>query len=395
MFDNLKVAFEDKSDWDLSRAYILFKTISKPIISKSITTCIKIAFWLHLPIDSIIKATVYKHFCGGTNIEGSQETIDKLWQSSIGTILDFSAEGKESEEDFNRAMSETILSLQKGKETTSVPFAVFKPTGLIRFELLRKMGDNTKLSKEEEIEKIAFEHRIEKICKISSENKVPVFIDAEESWIQDPIDNISIKMMRKYNTNNTWVFNTIQLYRNDRIEHIKDLIQNAKKNNFFIGLKLVRGAYHEKEIDRSIEMKYPCPVHKLKANTDKDYNLALSICCENLDIISFCAGTHNEKSSTLLTQLLEKHKISKNDDRVYFSQLLGMSDHISYNAAKEGYNVAKYVPYGAVKDVIPYLIRRAEENTSISGQMGRELINIIEEKKRRKKIRNHKPQSHH
>jgi proline dehydrogenase len=395
MFDDLKVAFEDKSDLDLNRAYILFKTISKPVISKSITALTKISMWLNLPINSIIRATVYRHFCGGTNIENSKETIDRLWQSRIGTILDFSAEGKESEEDFNNAMKETISSLQKAKETPSIPFAVFKPTGLVRFKLLKKMSNNTKLSKKENEEKTAFEQRIEKICKISSTNKVPIFIDAEESWIQNPIDNIAIKMMQKFNTENTWIFNTIQLYRIDRIAHIKDLIFNARKNNFLIGLKLVRGAYHKKEIERSMEMGYECPVHKIKEDTDKDYNLALSICCKNIDIVSLCAGTHNEDSSALLIKLLEKHKISKNDDRVHFSQLLGMSDHISYNAAKNGYNVAKYVPYGPVKDVIPYLIRRAEENTSISGQMGRELNNIIAEKKRRKNARNHKLPHHY
>jgi len=384
MFNNIKVAFEDKSDKDLSRAYLLFKTISNPIISKTLTAFVKVAMWLKLPINPIIRATVYKHFCGGTTITNSQDTIDKLWKSHIGTILDFSAEGKENEEDFNRAMNETIASIKKAKTESSIPFSVFKPTGLARFALLEKISSKLKLTKEEEIEKNTFEGRIENICRIASENKVPLFIDAEESWIQNEIDDIAIAMMQKFNKKEAWIFNTLQLYRNDRVAHLEMLLKLAKEKNFFVGLKLVRGAYHEQEIERAKEKGYDCPVHTAKENTDIDYNKALTLCIENIDFVSVCAGTHNEDSSVLLIELLEKHSISKDDKRVYFSQLLGMSDHISYNAAKAGFNVVKYVPYGPVKDVLPYLIRRAEENTSIAGQMGRELTNIIEEKKRRK-----------
>lgn len=384
MFNNIKVAFEDKSDKDLSRAYLLFKTISNPIISKTLTAFVKVAMWLKLPINPIIRATVYKHFCGGTTITNSQDTIDKLWESHIGTILDFSAEGKENEEDFNRAMNETIASIKKAKTESSIPFSVFKPTGLARFALLEKISSKLKLTKEEEIEKNTFEGRIENICRIASENKVPLFIDAEESWIQNEIDDIAIAMMQKFNKKEAWIFNTLQLYRNDRVAHLEMLLKLAKEKNFFVGLKLVRGAYHEQEIERAKEKGYDCPVHTAKENTDIDYNKALTLCIENIDFVSVCAGTHNEDSSELLIELLEKHSISKDDKRVYFSQLLGMSDHISYNAAKAGFNVVKYVPYGPVKDVLPYLIRRAEENTSIAGQMGRELTNIIEEKKRRK-----------
>ena len=384
MFNNIKVAFEDKSDKDLSRAYLLFKTISNPIISKTLTSFVKVAMWLKLPINPIIRATVYKHFCGGTTITNSQDTIDKLWESHIGTILDFSAEGKENEEDFNRAMNETIASIKKAKTESSIPFSVFKPTGMARFALLEKISSKLKLTKEEEIEKKTFEVRIENICRIARENKVPLFIDAEESWIQNGIDDIAISMMQMFNKKEAWIFNTLQLYRNDRVAHLEMLLKLAKEKNFFVGLKLVRGAYHEQEIERAKEKGYDCPVHTAKENTDIDYNKALTLCIENIDFVSVCAGTHNEDSSVLLIELLEKHSISKDDKRVYFSQLLGMSDHISYNAAKAGFNVVKYVPYGPVEDVLPYLIRRAEENTSIAGQMGRELTNIIEEKKRRK-----------
>ncbi len=383
-FENIKVAFADKSDKDLSRAYLLFKTISNPIISNTLTAFIKVAMWLHLPINWAIKATVYKHFCGGTTIENSQATIDKLWESHIGTILDFSAEGKENEEDFNLAMNETIASIQKAKLESSIPFSVFKPTGLARFALLEKISNNSNLTKEEEIEKTIFEGKIENICQTASDNKVSLFIDAEESWIQGAIDDIAIKMMQKFNKNEACIFNTLQLYRNDRVDHLEMLLKLATEKKFFVGLKLVRGAYHQQEIERAKEKGYNCPVHTIKENTDIDYNKTLTLCIENIDFVSVCAGTHNEESSALLVELLKKHNISKDDKRVYFSQLLGMSDHISYNAAKEGFNVVKYVPYGPVKDVLPYLIRRAEENTSIAGQMGRELTNIIEEKKRRR-----------
>ena len=384
MFNNLKVAFADKSDKDLNRAYLLFKTISNPLVSKTLSIIIKASIALRIPINNIVRATIYKHFCGGTTIENSKSTIDKLWKFGIGTILDFSAEGKESEEEFNLVMNETITSLNKAKKEKNIPFAVFKPTGLARFSLLEKIASKKELSSREIKEKKDFENRVENICKVSRKNKIPVFIDAEESWIQDTIDNIALKMMHKFNKKQAYIFNTLQFYRKDRLIYLEKILKQAKKNKFFIGIKLVRGAYYEKEIERAKNMDYNCPVHKTKEKTDLDYNNALKVCVKNIDTISICAGTHNEESSTLLIKLLKQNCISNNDKRIYFSQLLGMSDHISYNAAKKGFNVAKYVPYGPVKEMLPYLIRRAEENTSIAGQMGRELSNIISEKKRRR-----------
>ena len=383
-FNNLKVAFNDKSNNDLKRAYFLFKCMSNPLFSKLLTSLSKFALKLHLPIKSIIKATVYKQFCGGETIEKSQFTIDKLWESKIGTILDFSAEGKESNSDFDRALKQTLASIEKAAISNSIPFSVFKPTGLCKFSLLKKINDCTSLSADDEKERSKYEARVNSICKLAYDKNVAVFIDAEESWIQNAIDNIAEKMMIKYNTKKALIFNTIQLYRNDRIIYLNALLERSK-DKFFVGIKLVRGAYHEQEIVRAKNNNYPCPVHLKKSDTDKDYNQALNICINNIDRIAICAGTHNEDSSHLLANLLEDKGIEKNDDRVYFSQLLGMSDHISYNLSVANYNVSKYVPYGPVKDVIPYLIRRAEENTSIAGQMGRELSNIIAEKQRRKK----------
>ena len=383
-FNNIKNAFSDKSDADLNRAYLLFKSMSNPLLSKLLTGLSQVALKLHLPIKPIIKATVYKQFCGGETIEESQATIDQLWKSKIGTILDFSAEGKESVNDFNRALAQTLASIEKAAISDSIPFSVFKPTGLCKFTLLEKINNNTPLSAEQEIEKQEYEARVNAICQLAHDKNVAVFIDAEESWIQDAIDSIAEQMMAKYNTKKALIYNTIQLYRNDRITYLNTLLERSE-DKFFVGIKLVRGAYHEQEIARSKAKNYPCPVHTLKANTDTDYNTALETCIKNIARVSVCAGTHNENSTQLLANLMENHGIPKNDERVYFSQLLGMSDHISYNLSVANYNASKYVPYGPVKDVMPYLIRRAEENTSIAGQMGRELSNIIAEKQRRKK----------
>ena len=383
-FSNLKVAFSDKTNKDLSRAYFLFKAISNKYISKLLTQSLKLAMALRLPITSVVKATIYKHFCGGITIEDSQSTIDKLWKSRIGTILDFSAERKESDDDFERALQQTLFSIEKATGADSIPFSVFKPTGLIPFALLEKMSDNSPLTIDENKQKKVFINRIDDICNAAATHKVAVFIDAEESWIQDAIDAVALTMMRKYNTQKAWIYNTIQLYRNDKLTYLNQLISTAKTDHFYLGVKLVRGAYHEQEIARAKAKNYLCPVHTIKATTDIDYNAAVELCIQNIDTVSVCAGTHNEESSAYLTQLMETYNIDKEDDRIFFSQLLGMSDHISYNLAKAAYNVSKYVPYGPVKDVLPYLIRRAEENISITGQIGRELNNIIAEKQRRK-----------
>ena len=383
IFNNLETAFKDKTNYDLNRAYLLFLAINNSTIASILTSILRTAIYLKLPITSIIKSTIYKHFCGGTSIENSQNTINKLWKSNIGTILDFSAEGKAKDEDFTKVMQETILSINKAKDEKSIPFSVFKPTGLASFNLLEKINNNQHLNNKEKEENQKFKLRINNICKTANDNNTPIFIDAEESWIQNNIDNIALNMMRKYNKNKAIIFNTLQLYRKDRIDYLKYMIKDAKNKKYIIGVKLVRGAYHEQEIKRAKIKNITCPVYKNKYDTDKNYNHAIKICIENINYIELCIGTHNEKSIEILIQLMKQHNIKNNNKKIYISQLLGMSDNISYNAAKENYNVAKYVPYGPVKDVLPYLIRRAEENTSISGQMGRELKNIIKEKKRR------------
>jgi len=386
LFDDIKVTYDDKSDKDLNRAYFLFKIISRPFFTKILTSVLQLAIKIRLPIKGIIKAIIYKQFCGGTSIQASQSTIDNLWKSGIGTILNFSAEGKENLEDFTRTKEEIIATIQKANQSENIPFAVFKPTAITSFSLLEKITKKENLNKQELEEKKEFESRVNEICKIAFELKVSLFIDAEESWIQGAIDEIVMEMMKKFNGEKTWIFNTLQLYRKDRISYLKKILSDAKNKNYLIGLKLVRGAYHKQEIERADHLDYPCPVHKKKEDTDKDFNLAQKICIENIGRISFCSATHNEESAAYLTNLISQQNLKKNDKRILFSQLLGMSDHITYNLANKGYFIAKYVPYGPVKDMIPYLIRRAEENTSIAGQMSRELTNIIKEKKRRKNI---------
>ena len=384
-FKNNIHAFEDKSNTDLFRAYILFKTISNPIISKILTKLLQIALIFRLPINFIIKISIFKHFCGGENIKECNKTIDKLWESRIGSILDYSAEGKESEDDFKQVYDQGIKILEVSKSNKKIPFIVFKLTGLIRFEILHKINNNQTLNDDEQKIYDSFINRINSICEQAQIINTPVFIDAEESWIQGAIDRIVLALMKKYNQKQALVYNTLQMYRNDRLMYLDKIIDTARRERFKLGFKLVRGAYHEKEIERAKENGYKIPVHLKKGDTDKDFNKSLEICLNNIDLISICSGTHNIKSSEYLISLMKEKGLKNNDKRIFSSQLLGMSDNISYNLAKEGYNVSKYVPYGPVREVIPYLIRRAEENRSIAGQMGRELQNIITEKNRRKR----------
>ena len=383
-FNDSKSAFKDKSDFDLNLAFFLFQTLNYPKISKFLTIILKVILSLRIPINFLIKLTIFKQFCGGETIFESSKTIDKLWKSYIGTILDYSAEGQENEDDFKNVYEETLKVLDIAKNNPKIPFVVFKLTGLIQFNILKKLSDKEKLSEEENSCLMKLNKRLITICNKAKDISKPIFIDAEESWIQNGIDDLVFSLMKQFNKEKVLIFNTVQMYRHDRLAYLKNLSQIAQSEGFKIGLKIVRGAYHEKEIERALEKGYIIPVHEKKSNTDNDFNNALKFCVENINHISICSGTHNIESSTYLLKLMRKHSIKNNDDRIYSSQLLGMSDNISYNLSNANYNVSKYVPYGPVKKVIPYLIRRAEENRSISGQMGRELKNILEEKKRRK-----------
>lgn len=384
-FNNTQIAFQSKSEKDLNRAYLLFKIIGYPTIVKIGKGLTNFAIKTNLPIEGIIKKTIFKQFCGGTAINDCEETTTNLYKFGIGTILDYSVEGKTSIEDFEKTTKEIIATIMKAKGNPAIPYAVFKVTGISRFGILEKSNStNSELNSEEKAELEDVINRIDRICKAGFENNVPVFIDAEETWIQDIIDRITVSMMKKYNQDKAIIFNTLQMYRHDRIEFLKKEISEARKGNYHYGIKLVRGAYMEKERERAQKMGYPSPIQPNKSKTDADYNKALEIIIENIDILSLCAGTHNEDSSFKLAELITKHQLDKSDKRLYFAQLLGMSDHISYNLSAEKYNVAKYVPYGPVNEVLPYLLRRADENTSVAGQTGRELSLLMIEKKRRK-----------
>ena len=382
-FDNTKTAFDYKNDKELKKAYLLFKLIGMPTLSSLGMKMATVGLKLNLPITSLIKSTVFDQFCGGEDIETSKATMDKLAKYGVHSLLDYSVEGKESEKDFNSCAKMIQKTIAIASESDHIPFAVFKVTGVMRFALLEKLNNNETLTEDEEKEYERAYKRINTICKKGFNLKVPVMIDAEESWIQDAIDQIVEEMMEKYNKQKAIIYNTVQMYRHDRLAYVKESHERSKDGGFFIGLKIVRGAYMEKERERAIEKGYESPIQPDKDATDRDYNLALEYCAENHAGINICAGTHNEYSSLYLTQLLEKYDIDKLSPSVYFAQLLGMSDHISFNLSEEHYNVVKYVPFGPVKDVMPYLIRRAEENTSISGQSSRELLLLKKEMQRR------------
>lgn len=382
-FDNTEIAFKAKSTSDLQKSYWLFKLVGNNFLVKLGPALLNIAFFLRLPIKSLIKSTIFEQFCGGESIKDCEKRIQSLARYNVNTILDYSVEGSSSKENFDLTASEIIRTIERAKDDENIPFAVFKTSGLARIELLEKISTNSTLNEKEKIEFELLKDRVKLICQKAYDLEVRIFIDAEESWIQNAIDDLATSMMRIYNTEKAIVYNTLQMYRWDRIAFLKQSYADAENGNYYLGLKIVRGAYMEKERERAAELGYSSPIQKDKESCDKDYDLALAYCINHIDKIAICAGTHNEKSSLKLIDLMRENNILKDDNRVYFSQLLGMSDHISFNLANEGYNVVKYMPYGPVKLVMPYLIRRAQENTSISGQTGRELSLIIKERNRR------------
>lgn len=383
-FNNTEVAFSSKSDRDLRKAFLLFRMVEDPALVKLGKYMAPMAFKLGLPVKPLIKSTIFHQFCGGENIEECNQAVEALAKFNIGTILDYSVEGKHAETDLDETTAEIVRTAEVAKGNPMIPFCVFKVTGVARHGLLERVSEGKELTTEEKEEYKRVIDRVNRISKAAYDAGTPVFIDAEESWIQPAIDDLTHSMMALYNKEKAIVFNTVQLYRHDRLQFLKEAHTKAKQIGYHYGVKLVRGAYMEKERKRAMDMNYESPIQPNKFASDKDYGLSLQYCVENIDTMAICAGSHNEDSAILLTQFMERYKIPKNDKRIYFAQLLGMSDHISFNLSNAGYNVAKYVPYGPVKEVLPYLIRRAEENTSVKGQTGRELSLIIRELKRRK-----------
>ena len=386
IFDNLETAFSGKTDTDLKFSAFIFKMMANPILVKLSTSAALLAVKLHLPIAGIIKATIFKQFCGGESQQESETVIDKLGLSNVKSILDYSIEGENEESHFEKTTQEILKVIRLGKKNANIPVACIKITGIGSFEILEKIKIGIQLSKEDATAFDTIKNRLNQLCSAAQQNDVPLYIDAEESWIQDAIDNLTMDMILKYNTDKAYVFNTIQMYRWDRLAFFKKSLEQTKNNNVILGVKIVRGAYIEKENKRAQEKGYKTPIQPSKQETDNDYNAALLFAIENINSVEICAGTHNEHSSELFTKLMEDKNIAKNHPHIYFSQLYGMSDQISFNLASLGYNVSKYVPYGPVKSTLPYLIRRAEENTSMAGQIGKELLLIKEEQKRRKTL---------
>lgn len=383
-FEDTANAFSYKSDKELKKAHFIFSTVNHPWISAMAQGGVKLALNLRLPIEGIIRKTVFDHFVGGVSIEDSEDVIQKLGHFGVGTILDYSVEGEESEASFDATTNEIVKTIVKAGKSKFIPFSVFKVTGMGSTELLAKIQRGSKLSNDEVAAFQRVRARVEKLCSTAYENKVPILVDAEETWIQDPIDMLADEMMAKYNREEAIVFNTYQLYRTASFSNLKKAHKLAVENNYFLGAKIVRGAYMEKERARAAEIGYPSPIQENKEASDKAFNEALVYCVDHIDKIAFMCGSHNEQSNLLLTKLMAERNIRRDDPRVWFGQLFGMSDNISFNLAKEGYKVAKYVPYGPVRSVMPYLFRRAAENTSVAGQSSRELTMIRKELARRR-----------
>ncbi len=385
-FEDTSVAFAHQSNSKLRKTYLIFAMMNQNWLVKIGTFFIKLTLKLGLPVKYLIKKTLFNQFCGGESIETCQKTIEYLAKGKIGTILDYSVEGEDNEKDFDKTTEELVKTIKKAaQQTTDIPFSVFKVSGIGSVDLLEKVQEY-----EEDLtaeDKNAFErlnNRVDRLCKLAAELNVKIFMDAEETWIQDVIDNICYEMMKKYNVGGqTIVYNTYQLYRWESLDNLIKACDKGRNQGYTIGGKLVRGAYIEKERRRAAEKEYKSPIHITKEETDVDFDKAVHFAVKNIDVVSICLGTHNEESCLLCAKLMEDNGIAKNDTRIWFAQLLGMSDNISYNLANSGFNVAKYVPYGPVEAVMPYLFRRAEENSSIAGQSSREFLLVKKERERR------------
>lgn len=384
IFDNTQIAFSLKSDTELDRAYFLFKMIESKHLVRIGTVLTNFALKAHLPVERLIRTSVFDHFCGGVSEDDCLSVMEKMYTKKVCSVLDYSVEGKEEENQFDAALTKTLKIIEFAKDKASIPFAVFKPTGFGRFALYEKIGRKETLTDIEKTEWNRVVARFDAVCQKAFENDVLLLIDGEESWMQDAADDLALTMMKKYNTSKAIVYNTLQLYRWDRLDYLKKIHQEAKSEGFFIGMKLVRGAYMEKENKRAEEKGYPTPICASKQATDDNYDATVAYMLENIEKMAIFAGTHNEWSSYKLMELMNNRGIAPNDNRIWFGQLYGMSDNISFNLAANGYNVAKYLPFGPVRDVMPYLIRRAEENTSVAGQTSRELMLIKKERERRK-----------
>ncbi|WP_424963462.1 proline dehydrogenase family protein [Ekhidna sp.] len=383
-FDDTATAFAHRSTSELKNSHFVFSTMSMPWMVKTGTVMTNLALKLKLPVKGIIKKTIFNQFCGGESIKDCSNTINRLGDHNVQTILDYSVEGLKNEDGYDATKEEALRVIDFASTNDHIPFCVLKLSGLGSTDLMTKAQNKEQLTEIEKTKLYNCEQRVDEIVHKAGSKGLMVMIDAEESWFQSFIDGIAYRMMAKYNKERPIVYNTYQMYRHDMLDRLTRAQIEAEVSGYYLGAKLVRGAYMEKERDRAEEMGYESPIHATKEAVDKDYDEALKFCMQHIDRMGLCAGTHNENSSKLLARLMEEQEISKKDNRVFFAQLLGMSDNISFKLADLGYNVAKYVPYGPVEKVLPYLFRRAEENTSIAGQSGREYTLVKKELRRRK-----------
>lgn len=382
-FHDTATAFADKSDSQLKEKYRVFKLMNSPLLNSLGSAAAKFALSIGLPVHGLIKSTVFEQFCGGETIEECEKAVRQLGAAHIGAILDYSVEGKATEQDFDRTAEEVKRTIRRAKDDPDIPFSVFKVTGVAPLGTLERLSGKKKLDAKSQAKCERIFKRVNEICELAYQIGQPLFIDAEESWIQDAIDRLATDMMERFNRERPIIYNTVQLYRADRLQYLKESRRQAKLNGYIYAVKLVRGAYMEKERERAAQMGYPSPIHPDKASTDADYNAAIEYCIKHAGDMAFVAGTHNEDSTQLLVEKMYERGIDPANPNVNFSQLYGMGDNLSYVLGKHGYNVSKYVPYGPVADAIPYLIRRAEENSAAAGHVSRELELISRELERR------------
>jgi len=386
IFSDTKEAFSLKSDFELNRAFFLFRIIGNSTFVKLTTSLTKFALKFHLPVTPIIKATVFDHFCGGVSEEDCIPVINKIFDKNVYSVLDFSTEGFDSEKEFDECLRKKISIIDFVKNRKEIPFAVFKPTCLGSTELFKKVSKFEKLNNSENDSWNRVIQRFDQVCSKAFKENIKILIDAEEVEVQNAIDDLAIKMMRKYNIKSPIVYNTVQMYRKDRLGYLNEMISNKLNNDVILGLKLVRGAYMEKERNLANSINIDSPICDSKLETDKNFNSGLEFIFNNLNRTSFVCASHNEDSIFKVMEMMKLKGLKTNDHNIWFGQLYGMSDNISYNLASRNYNTFKILPFGSVKNLMPYLIRRAEENTSVQGQTGRELQLIIKEKRRRSLI---------
>lgn len=385
IFDNTQIAFADKTTPQLKKAYWMFKAIEQPALTHVGISILNFTVKNNFPfVTDIVKNTLFEQFCGGVTREESMKVVKQMFKHHIGSIFDYAIEGKEEEATFDHTCEEIKQNIKFAEGNPAIPFVVFKPTGFGRLDLYAEVQAGKELTSSEKEEWNRVVNRYEEVCKMAHEKNVVIMIDAEETWIQDAVDKLVNEMKSKYNREKAIVWNTIQMYRTGRLEYLAKDLERAKEKNYFLGYKFVRGAYMEKERNRAQEMNYPDPIQPTKQATDDNFNAAIDFVMKNLDKVSAFFGTHNEKSTELVMDKMREQNLPNDFDHIHFGQLYGMSDNITYYLGAKKYNAAKYLPYGPVKDVVPYLTRRAQENTSVAGQTGRELGLIEKELKRRK-----------